>query len=44
MEDPERFKQLSPVTTADSPVVKCERLWTESLEKETATGPIQKQG
>jgi len=36
--DPERFKRQSPESTRDSPVVKCKRLWTESLEKET--GPI----
>jgi len=42
MADRERFKRQSPVTTRDSPaVVKCKRLWTESLEKETATGPCE---
>jgi len=43
MADPERFKRQS-VSTGDSPVVKFKRLWTESLEKETATGPCEKQG
>jgi len=42
MVDPERFKRQSPVTT-DSLAVKCKRLWTESLEKETAIGPMRKQ-
>jgi len=34
MADPERFKWQSPVT-------KCKKLWTESLERETATCPCE---
>jgi len=43
MADPERFKLQSPVTT-DSPAVKCKRLWSGYRKKETATGPMRKQG
>jgi len=33
MAGPESFKRKSLVTTRDSPVVKCKRLWTESWEE-----------
>jgi len=45
MVDPDRFKRQSPMTTRYSPLVKCKRLWTESLGKETgSTGSMRKQG
>jgi len=46
MVDPERFKRQSPVTTGDSPAVKCKRLQSGYRKKknETATRPMQKQG
>jgi len=45
MVDPERFKWQSPVTTGDSPTVKCNRLWTSKwLQKKKWDCNMEKQG